>query len=42
MERYKITPEQAFDLLIAASQHTHRKLYDIAGHLSATGELPTD
>jgi transcriptional regulator with GAF, ATPase, and Fis domain len=39
MERYKITADQAFDLLIAASQQTHRKLKDIASDLAATGEL---
>lgn len=40
MERFKLTPEQAFDLLITASQNTNRKLRDLAEHLSATGELP--
>lgn len=40
MERYKITTTQAFDLLIGASQHTHRKVHEIAAHLSNTGELP--
>jgi len=42
MERYKITSEQSFDLLIAASQRTHRKLNDIAVQLSTTGELAVD
>ncbi|HEX4729567.1 MAG TPA: GAF and ANTAR domain-containing protein [Jatrophihabitans sp.] len=42
MERYKLTAEQAFDLLITASQHTHLKLRDIAEQLTATGELTTD
>jgi GAF domain-containing protein len=39
MERYKIDQAQAFDLLVLASQRTHRKLHDIAAELSATGEL---
>jgi hypothetical protein len=30
----------AFDLLVTASQHTHRKLNDIAEELATTGELP--
>ena len=42
MERYKITSQQAFDLLIAASQNTHRKLRDVAERLAATGELTAD
>jgi transcriptional regulator with GAF, ATPase, and Fis domain len=42
MERYKITGDQAFDLLIAASQRTHRKLKDIAADLAATGALAAD
>ncbi|MBE7195878.1 MAG: GAF and ANTAR domain-containing protein [Gordonia polyisoprenivorans] len=41
MERYRITPEQAFDLLITASQRTHRKLHEIARDLTETGELRT-
>lgn len=40
MERYAITDDQAFELLIAASQNTNRKLRDIAADLAATGELP--
>lgn len=39
MERYKITPEEAFDLLIEASQSANRKLRDVADELAATGEL---
>ncbi|MHA3701806.1 GAF and ANTAR domain-containing protein [Jatrophihabitans sp. YIM 134969] len=39
MERYKLTAEQAFDLLITASQHTNEKLRDVAERLTATGEL---
>lgn len=40
MERYGLSDGQAFDLLIAASQHTNRKLHDIAADLAATGALP--
>ncbi len=39
MERYKITGDQAFCLLIRVSQNTNMKLRDIADHLTATGEL---
>jgi hypothetical protein len=39
MERYKIAPQEAFDLLVMASQSTHRKLREIADELAATGEL---
>lgn len=39
MERHKITREQAFGLLTMASQHSNRKLRDIAAHLAETGEL---
>ena len=40
MERHKIADEQAFGLLRAASQHSGRKLRDIAEHVVSTGELP--
>lgn len=36
MERYKITANQAFSLLIRASQDTNSKLHDVADHLVAT------
>ena len=39
MERFKIAPHEAFDLLVMASQSTHRKLREIADELAATGEL---
>ncbi|MGH3896954.1 MAG: ANTAR domain-containing protein [Pseudonocardiaceae bacterium] len=39
MERYKITAEQAFTLLIRASQLTNTKLRDVAENLTTTGEL---
>ncbi|HEY8300571.1 MAG TPA: GAF and ANTAR domain-containing protein [Jatrophihabitans sp.] len=42
MSRYQLTADQAFDLLITASQHTHRKLNDVASQLAATGELAVD
>lgn len=42
MERFKITSEQAFDLLVAASAHTNRKLRDVAERLTTTGELAID
>jgi GAF domain-containing protein len=38
--RQLCTPDQAFDHLRAASQHLHRKLRDIAEHVTLTGELP--
>jgi ANTAR domain/GAF domain len=41
MTRDLCTREQAFDLLRAASQHTHRKLRDIAAEVAETGTLPT-
>lgn len=39
MIQHKITREQAFDLLRIASQHTHRKLADIASEVADTGSL---
>jgi GAF domain-containing protein len=39
IERYKLTADQAFDLLVQASMATNRKLRDIADHLVVTGEL---
>jgi GAF domain-containing protein len=40
MERYKLSPDQAFQLLAQASMHGNRKVRDIAEHLVHTGELP--
>ncbi|WP_180357794.1 GAF and ANTAR domain-containing protein [Streptomyces sp. NP160] len=40
MERHRITADQAFGLLATASQHTNRKLHEVAAELAATGELP--
>lgn len=39
MERFKLTPQQAFDLLTQVSQHTNRKLVDVADDLTTTGQL---
>lgn len=40
VERHRLTPEQAFDLLRTTSQNTNRKLAEVAGELTRTGELP--
>jgi GAF domain-containing protein len=40
MERFKITEDLAFRLLVRASQDTNRKLRDVAEELTATGQLP--
>src|SRR3954452_2800972 len=40
IERYKLTPDQAFQLLTQASMNANRKLRDIADELVHTGELP--
>jgi GAF domain-containing protein len=39
MERHKLTGDQAFTLLVRASQNTNRKLVEIARYLVQTGEL---
>jgi GAF domain-containing protein len=39
MSQHKFTREQAFDLLRIASQHTHRKLAEIAVEVADTGAL---
>ncbi|MCW2579231.1 MAG: hypothetical protein JWR82_832 [Blastococcus sp.] len=41
MERHKLTPDQAFQVLAEASMRTNRKLRDVAEHLVTTGELIT-
>lgn len=41
MERYRVTAQQAFDVLSRVSQEENRKLVDIAGELTQTGALPT-
>lgn len=40
MERFKLNADQAFQVLVAVSQHQHRKLRDVADDLAATGDLP--
>ena len=42
MERYRLTPEAAFALLVKASQHTHTKLRVISDELCRTGTLPLE
>ncbi len=37
MERHKITGDQAFALLVRASQHSHLKLRDVADRLIHSG-----
>src|SRR5829696_3736575 len=39
IERYKISGQEAFRLLVVASQTTNIKLYDVADYLVNTGEL---
>ena len=39
MSRHRITREQAFDLLRLASQHTHRKLHELALEVGEIGML---
>ncbi|XVQ84092.1 ANTAR domain-containing protein [Microbispora siamensis] len=41
MERHKLTADQAFSLLVRASQQTNSKLVDVAEYLVDTGELRT-
>jgi len=40
MVLHKVTRDQAFDLLRIASQHSHRKLADIATEVVETGAVP--
>lgn len=40
MERFRITADEAFRVLVGASSCANRKLVDIAEELSSTGELP--
>jgi GAF domain-containing protein len=39
IERYRLTPDQAFQLLARASMTSNRKVRDVADHLVHTGEL---
>ncbi|MFD9700924.1 GAF and ANTAR domain-containing protein [Lentzea sp. NPDC059081] len=41
MERHQIDADQAFTVLVRASQHTNLKLRDIAEQLATTRKLPT-
>lgn len=41
MEGFKIGDGYAFDLLVTVSQHTHRKLSEIADERTRTGDRPT-
>jgi GAF domain-containing protein len=41
IERHKLTPDQAFQLLVEASSRTNTKLRDVADTLVRTGELST-
>ncbi|MEV4460796.1 GAF and ANTAR domain-containing protein [Microbispora sp. NPDC049633] len=41
MERHKLTADQAFSLLVRASQQTNTKLVEVAEYLVDTGELRT-
>jgi GAF domain-containing protein len=40
MERFKLTADQAFQVLVRTSMSTNRKVRDLAEHLVRTGELP--
>ena len=40
MERHRLSPKQAFERLVTASQHSHIKLRDLAARISETGEEP--
>jgi GAF domain-containing protein len=42
MERHLLTAPQAFQVLVRASSHTNRKLFDLAEELTTTGVLPED
>jgi GAF domain-containing protein len=40
VERHKLTPEQAFQLLRTISQHSNRRVLDVAESLVTSGEIP--
>ena len=42
MTRHLLTAQHAYQLLVATSQHTNRKLRDIAAQVAETGALPVD
>ena len=39
MERFKITADQAFRVLVLVSQESNRRLYDVAEELTERGDL---
>lgn len=39
MERFRLNADHAFQLLVAISQHSHRKLRDVAEELCLTGDV---
>jgi hypothetical protein len=41
MERHRVTVGAAFDMLVVASQYSHRKLREVAAWMAETGEVPT-
>ena len=40
MERYKLTADQSFTVLVEVSSHTNRRVLDIARELTDTGAMP--
>ncbi len=40
MTTHRLSAEQGFALLVAASQHSNRKLRDLAADVISTGQLP--
>jgi GAF domain-containing protein len=40
MERHRLTPDQAFQMLAQVSMNANRKVREVADHLVHTGELP--
>lgn len=42
MERYKISADEAFEVLVRASSRSNRKVHDIAALVAETGEDPLD
>lgn len=41
MERHKVDADAAFAVLARASQNTNKKLHEVAGEVSRTGEIPS-
>ena len=40
MERFKVTADEAFGLLVHASQHRNIRVAELSAELAATGEWP--